>query len=468
MRAFHNPFLPAAAILLAACSRTACAAADRFDEVVQAEMVRQKIPGVAIAVIHKGTIKKLAGYGFANVEHNAPATAETVFHAGSTAKQLTAMAVMLQVEEGKLSLDDPITKFFPDAPPGWQAILIRNLLTHTSGIADYTFESVDQLRRDVTDDEFARLAYGLKLEFPPGARWNYSNTGYVLLGIIVQKVTGRSYGEILRERIFVPLGMKTARVFSEEDIVPHRSAGYQLVKGELKNQEWMAPSLNATPDGGLYLSATDWAAFAAGIRTKAVLKPESWAEMFKPVRLNSGRTYPYGFGWVVDDEKGQTRHHHGGRMRGFRTYISRYVDEDLIVVVLTNLSDADAEEISDRITALINQRLGPTKLSPIPDPEPQVAERLAALLRATAQGELAPTELAYVRAGFFPDLAESYQEQLRNSGPMTGTDLLQRRQVGDDWIYTYRVKFGTKSLRAKLGIAPDGKISVFSIEPERG
>jgi len=182
-------------------------------------MARQKVPGVAVAVVDHEKVVKAAGYGHANVEHDVPVRPETIFQSGSLGKQFTAAAVMTLVEEGKLALDDSIAKYFPEAPEAFRPITVRHLLTHTSGIPDYTEGTID-LRRDYTEDEMARLAFGLKLEFPAGSRWNYSNTGYLLLGVLAHRASGRFYGDILRDRVFQPLGMKTARIISEEDIVP--------------------------------------------------------------------------------------------------------------------------------------------------------------------------------------------------------------------------------------------------------
>src|SRR5512138_1925671 len=148
----------------------------RIDSAVKAEMVRQRIPGVAVAVVRGGAVLLAKGYGEANVEHHVPVTAQTVFQSGSVGKQFTSAAVMLLVEEGKLALTDSITKFFPNAPASWRDITVRHLLTHTSGIPDYTTDAMDY-RRDYTEDELAQMAFGLTPEFPPGSRWNYSNTG---------------------------------------------------------------------------------------------------------------------------------------------------------------------------------------------------------------------------------------------------------------------------------------------------
>ena len=303
-------------------------------------------------------------------------------------------------------------------------------------------------------------------EFAAGARWNYSNTGYVLLGILVRKASGRFYGDVLRERVFVPLGMKTARIISEEDIVPNRAAGYRIVAGELKNQQWVAPQLNTTADGSLYLSVLDLAAWDRGLRAQAVLKPQSWVEVFQPVRLNSGRTYPYGFGWQIAEIAGQKVERHGGSWQGFKTYLARYLGDDLTVIVLANLAQAEPERFVDGIAAIVNPKLAPAEPTSIPDREPQITARLTQLLVVTGEGRLAPDEFAYVRAGFFPEVARRYTELLQGLGAPQRVDLIDRRELGDDRIYDYQVVYAAeRAFRVSLGLAPDDKISSFSVRP---
>ncbi|MEW5915799.1 MAG: serine hydrolase domain-containing protein [Gemmatimonadota bacterium] len=455
--------LPAMLIASAvAAAQSAPPAADRIDAVVRAEMERQKVPGVAIGIVRKGVVVKARGYGFANVEHRVPVTAETIFQSGSVGKQFTSAAVMLLVEDGRIALDDPITKFFPESPATWRPILVRHLLTHTSGIPDYTTSSFDY-RRDYTEDELVKMAFGLTLEFDAGARWNYSNTGYLLLGAIVRKASGKFYGDVLGERVFGPLGMNTARVISEEDIVPHRAAGYRLVRGELMNQEWVAPSLNTTADGALYLSLNDMLAWDRGLRAKSVLKPASWERVFSPVRLNSGKPYPYGFGWAVAEEAGQPTQQHGGAWQGFQAFIARYLRDDLTIIVLANLAGADTERFVELIGATFNPLIARAELKPIDDKEPQVAERLRRLLRSAADGTLTPADFAYVRAGFFPDAANHYAQLLKPLGAPGAFVLLEREELGDDRIFLYEVAYGTKRFLVRLGLAPNEKVSTFSV-----
>ena len=342
--------LACAALLLPLTFLGSAPHTDAVDAIVRAEMEARKIPGVAVAVVRGGEPIKAQGYGLANVEHDVPVTDRTIFQSGSLGKQFTAAAVMLLVEDGALALSDPLTKFFPDAPAAWREITVRHLLTHTSGIPEYTDGRIDY-RRDYTEDELVRFAYGLELDFLPGAWWSYSNTGYVLLGALIRKASGQFYGDLLRDRIFRPAGMETARVISEADIVPRRAAGYQLADGSLQNQDWVAPSLNTTADGALYLSLRDFIAWDRTLRAGAILTPESWEQIFQPTRLNSGRRHPYGFGWTVDRAAGQEVRRHGGSWQGFTAHIAKYLGDDLTIVVLANLAAARPERIVNAIAA---------------------------------------------------------------------------------------------------------------------
>jgi N-acyl-D-aspartate/D-glutamate deacylase/CubicO group peptidase (beta-lactamase class C family) len=324
--------------------------ADAIDEIVRAEMNAQRIPGMAVAVIRRGDVIKAQGYGLANVEHHVAVTDETIFQSGSLGKQFTATAVMLQVEDGRLALTDPLIKFFPNGPATWREITVRHLLTHTSGIPDYNDGMLDY-RKDYTEDDLVAFASTLSLDFAPGSQWKYSNTAYQLLGIIVGKTSGSFYGDVLRDRVFTPLGMTSARVISEADIVPRRAAGYRLEGGALRNQHWVSPTLNTTADGSLYLSLRDLIAWDRGIRAGAILRTESWKQIFTPVTLNGGRQHPYGFGFELDRVAGQDIQRHGGAWQGFKTYIARYGGDDITVIALANLAQANPRQVVDRIAA---------------------------------------------------------------------------------------------------------------------
>lgn len=323
---------------------------------IEEEREHQQIPGLAVGVLQGGKPLLAAGFGLANVELAVPATARTVFQSGSLGKQFTAVLVMMLIEEGRLGLDDAIATYFPGSPAYWEQVTVRRLLTHTAGVPDYTDGTID-LRRDYTEDELLAMAQQLPSAFPPGSDWRYSNTGYLLLGILVHRVTGRFYGDLLAERIFSPLGMAHAQVISEAAIVPHRAAGYRLVDGTLRNQEWVAPSLNTTADGALYFALTDLLAWQGALRSRALLKPSNWTEVLSPVRLTDGRQEPYGFGWVSHAANGAPLYHHSGSWQGFKTYAARFEGADLDIVVLANLAEAEPSRFVDGIARLIDPAL---------------------------------------------------------------------------------------------------------------
>lgn len=372
---------------------------------------------------------------------------------------------MLQVEDGKLALDDSLSKFFPEAPASWKPITVRHLLTHTSGIPDYDERTLDY-RKDYTEDELARTAFGLPLEFPAGARWNYSNTGYVLLGILIGKTSGQFYGDLLRDRVFAPLGMKTASIISEEDILMHRAAGYRVGGDTLKNQEWVAPKLNTTADGSLYLSLEDWLLWEQALRQRAVLRASSWEQVFTPVTLNSGRTYPYGFGWGLHDGRGPARYQHSGSWQGFKTAYLHAIDGDLSVIVLSNLADADPVRMSDRIAQVYLPALKPAALASQVDPDPQLGARVRALIEATASGQLKGSAFEYPPVGFFPAEPAAYRKMLQDLGPVKSMELLQRFTLGDDTVVEYRAWVGSQPFRVRITVNPSGLFSSYALRRE--
>ena len=293
-------------------------AVGRIDAFVAAEMQRSRIPGVALAVVKDGSILTARGYGLANVEHKVPVRRDTVFQSGSVAKPFVATALLQLVDEGRLSLDAPIDTFFTPAPEAWKRITVRHLLSHTSGLHDYPDDF--DLRHDYTEDELLAIIKAAPLAFAPGTRFLYSNLGYVALGLLIHEVTGRFYGDVLVERVFAPLGMKTARVISEADIVPNRAGGYQrLVGGVLKNQEWVAPPVNTTADGSLYLTLDDLLKWDAALAEGRPLGRKGLERAWTPTRLDGGRSAaPYGLGWFTVRPRGRRVVFHGGAWQGFR------------------------------------------------------------------------------------------------------------------------------------------------------
>ncbi len=354
---------PRTRTFLFVCSLLTCAtlgmAQSSLDSAVAAyvktEMERQHIPGLALLVTRDGKIVRSEGFGLANIELQVPVEPETIFQSGSVGKQFTATAVMMLVEEGKIGLNDPLTKYFPEAPPSWKNVTIRELLSHTGGFGDYPKNF--NFRKDWTEPQLIKLVESIPLAYPPGTKWEYSNLGYLTLGILIHRVTGEFYGDFLQKRIFQPLGMQTTRIISEADIIPNRAAGYRLVKGELKNQEWVASAMNTTADGSLYFSIVDLSKWDSALYEGNLLKPSSFDLMWTPVKLKNGQPNKagYGFGWFIEQRNGHRCIHHDGSWQGFETAVDRYVDDHLSVIALTNLAGAKPGEITKHVAEMYLQ-----------------------------------------------------------------------------------------------------------------
>jgi D-alanyl-D-alanine carboxypeptidase len=438
--------------------------ADKIDRLLKAEIQRQHIPGLSIAVVQNGKIIKEKAYGLANVEHQVAATPATIFQSGSIGKQFTAALVMLLVADGKLNLDASIEQYLPDSPAAWKKITLRHLLTHTSGLPD-PYDKLD-LQKEYTDTELLKIESTLPLLFQPGEQWAYSNTAYHLLGFICTKVGGKFYGEQLRERLFKPAGMQT-RIISERDIVPQRAAGYDLVQAELKNQEWVSPSMNTTADGSLYLTAHDMALWDLALYRNsplsAAIKQQSWT----PVTLNNGQSHPYGFGWEVDSVNQHRVLRHDGAWQGFTTYISRYVDDKFSVIVLSNRSEANVARIAKLIVAHYRPDLVAAAAKAIPDVEPQITQQVRALLLQYADGslpEVSFTEKA--RALMFPKAAQENGAEIALYGKLTGLQLLARKVDGEDRNYRYRALYSKETVLVDIHFNKGGKVDYLQIIPE--
>lgn len=440
------------------------AASARVDELVRTEMKLQRIPGLSLAVVKDGQIILAKGYGQANVEHQVPAKADTIFQSGSMGKQFTAMAVMMLVEAGKLSLSDSITKYFPDSPDSWKNITVRHLLTHTAGTTDYPRDF--DFRRDYTEDELLKRAQAVPLAFQPGEKWAYSNLGYVLLGLLIHKVSGQFYGDYLQERVFRPLGMTTARIISEADIVPNRAAGYQLVKGELKNQNWVSPTLNTTADGALYLTVYDMAKWDAALYTEKLVRKESFVTMWTPVKLNNGKSEKYGFGWALGELRGHRVIEHGGTWQGFKAQIARYVDDKLTVIVFANLRQANPSRISQKVAGIYNAELVPPVAEAIADTEPAVTARAKEIVRKATESSLdsssfTPEAWTQISRG-----AADASAFLKNYGPLSAIELLAITEQNGNRAYRYRLKYQDGNVVFVMTVRADGKIVRLNLNPE--
>jgi CubicO group peptidase (beta-lactamase class C family) len=452
-----------------------------IDAFVTAEMKRERVPGVAVGVYSRGTVLLAKGYGLANVELSVPVKPETLFQSGSVGKQFVSTAVMMLVEDGKLSLDDSITKYFPDAPATWKPILIKNLLSHTSGLSEY--ETPDRmkaggpfyLRNDYTEDELVKNAAVLPIESPPGDKWNYRNTNYLLLGILIHRVTGMPYADFLAGRVFKPLGMTATRIISESDIIPNRAAGYQIRGTELKNQEWVSPTFNSTGDGTLYFNVLDLAKWDAALYTTKLLKQSSLDRIWTVFALNDGKPNPagYGFAWSIANQNGHKLIEHGGAWQGFTCQISRYPDDSLTVVVLTNLDAGHARPavFAHVIAGLADAPLLPPRLTAIDDAQPAIAASLRSLLDRIAAGhdirEQVTPEFATL---ITPQSTQEVQQRVAAVWPGGTLTLVRRVPVPNDptrTLSTYRLTKRDQALLIVYSLNAEGKVAGLGFQPDR-
>jgi D-alanyl-D-alanine carboxypeptidase len=376
------------AVIVTATVALFSAARDSVDDYVRSQLDVRKLPGLSLAVIQNGRIVKAEGYGVASLELRIPATARTVYEIGSISKQITANAVLLLVEDGKLQLDDLLGKYLDRLPSAWSGITIRHVLTHTAGLPDFDTGGIGfSYRREYTSAEFVELLAAHPLKFAPGEQWSYVNA-FPLLGMVVERVTGSSFTAFVEARIFKALGLTSARFKRDGDVVPDRADGYLFAKGEWRHGETLRPAVIAA-NGGVMMNVGDFARWDIAVTSGRLLRPESLEAMTTPVRLNGGRTVSHGLGWFMDQFNGHRfGAHWGTTVTGHSAVIRRYVDDGVTVIVLANLNDDGlaVDTISKHIANLYVPGVVIHGLRPAVDQRTEETARVRALLRMVADG----------------------------------------------------------------------------------
>lgn len=341
----------------------------------------------SVLVARDGKILFEKSYGSANVEWAIPNDATTKYRIGSVTKQFTAAAFLLLEERGVLKLDDPVSKYLPDAPAAWEKITLFHLLTHTSGLPNFTNQAgyADWKRKPATPAESIAQIRALPLEFAPGEKWAYSNTGYIVLGYILEKVTGDSYVHFLTENLFRPLGLAESGVDSNDAIVPHRAAGYVGGPGNLANAPYIDMHVPHAA-GALYSTTHDLMRWAEGVYGGKLLSPAALKKMTTAYKND------YALGVNVKESNGRKRFEHGGGIEGFNSDLAYYPDAKLTVVVLANLATPRAGEFASQLAAVA---LGDPVTLPSERAETRVAEEILRTYVGTYQ--LAPKFAIWVR-----------------------------------------------------------------------
>ena len=345
-RRIATPFVLAIASGLGAAPCVAQAPVSRMDQVVQSFVdAKQFMGSVLVAQGDKILLNK--GYGFANLEWSIPDSPSTKFRLGSITKQFTAASILLLEERGKLKTDDPVKQYLPDAPAAWDKITIFNLLTHTSGIPSFTsfpdYRSTEAM--PTTSEQLVARFRDKPLNFQPGESWEYSNSGYALLGYLIEKISGESYKDFVRENLFTPLGMKNSGYDLNAPIIERRAAGYAPGPEGPVNAGYIDMSIPFSA-GALYSTTGDLLRWEQGLFGGKVLSPASLKKMTTPFKND----YAFGLGVRVVD--GHTLIEHGGGIEGFNTQLSYYPDDKLTVIVLANLNGGAPSDIAAKLASV--------------------------------------------------------------------------------------------------------------------
>jgi len=319
--------------------------ASRIDQIVQSYVSAKTFMGTVL-VARASEVLLSKGYGMANLEWDIPNAPSTKFRLGSVTKQFTAASILLLEERGKLKVDDPVKKYMPDAPAAWDRVTITHLLTHTSGIPSFTgFPDYSQTEPfETTPEKLVARFRDKPLEFAPGEKWNYSNSGYVLLGYLIEKISGQSYASFVKENIFAPLGMQDSGYDSNFEIIRHRAAGYSPSKDGPRNAGFIHMSIPFSA-GSLFSTTEDLLKWERGLFGGKVLSPRSLQKMTTPFLKD------YAFGLSVRTTDGHKVIDHGGGIEGFNTHLAYYPEDQTTIIVLGNLN-GPASEIAGKLGAL--------------------------------------------------------------------------------------------------------------------
>ncbi len=425
------------------------------------------VPGASVVVIKQGKIVKSGGYGLSNLELSVPATTKTVYEIGSMTKQFTSMCIMMLVEDNKLNLNDKITRFFPNAPPHWNNITVRHLLTHTAGIQNHVaipgylgvFKS--NLFHDGFPDKNDMLKKFFKLpqEFKPGETWAYDNTGYYLLGLIIERVSKQSYWTFLEKHIFKPLGMSHTRNTDTRELVPNRAAGYSWLDSSYKNQTILWPFVGFSA-GSLLSTVEDLALGDAALYTDKLLKKTTLEQMWRATKGRDGTLLPYncGFGWFIDSYHGHRIIQHSGGTLGFSSVIYRFPDDSLTVVILTNHADMMIDQLALDLAGMFIPAL--KRPMAISDPSPAITNRLKNLFSQLLKEHYDPVEFAPAMNSFLKTSTSKSLWQWFNSFGKPGTfHLADHEQKEGVDVFRYRIQLGENIYLFTITIGKNGKIA---------
>lgn len=446
-----------------------------IDAVVQKMIDAKTIPAAGVAVVRGGKVVLAKGYGAADLEASTPANENTAFQIASVTKQFTAAGVMLLVEDGKLKLDDPLGKYVADAPAKWSGITIRQLLNQVSGIPNYTAGGKLVNDKRYTRPEIIALVKDEPQRFEPGTKWEYSNTNYFLLGMVIEKVSGKSYPEFMQERIFKPLGMTSTVINTSGLKIKNSASGYRRVSGNWEKAKLDDPS-QPFAAGAIVSTPADMAKWAIAVSEGKLLKKTSWDEALTSAKLADGKPTNYGFGWQMR-KIGETGYiGHGGGIAGFGSFIVRFPADDLTVVVLANTTSGSSQELAFEIAGVYLPKVATVlaaqkaeKNAPaIADADPETTKFLRGIFEGMVRGEGDPAQYSEEMKKFlFPENIKQLKGPLGGQGPIQVFELLTAENPDGAKRRVYRATFeGGMKVRIYFTIDGQGKIAGANVRPE--
>ncbi|HQZ94683.1 MAG TPA: serine hydrolase domain-containing protein [Pyrinomonadaceae bacterium] len=442
------------------------ALADKVDDYVRAQMTERHVPGAAFAVIIKGRVIKMKGYGMASVEFDAPVTVDTVFEIGSVSKQMTAAAILLLVEDGKVKLDERISACLPNTPYAWKDVTVRNLLTHSSGIKSYTSLDGFELSRRLTADQFIAKLATHPLEFTPGERNIYSNSGFNLLAFIVEARSGMKYIEFMRKRIFGPLGMTKTTDRDPQFIVKYRANGYEWERDHLAGRD--ASLTDLTGAGSIVSTIGDMVKWSKAVGSESFLKQSSRTEWWKKFVFNSGKESPYGFGWRISEIRSHRLIGHTGQTAGFGSAHFRYPDADTIVIALTNIGENGVGgAIAAGVAKLYMPSISIRAMKLVANPDTvrarKVLDALVARLSNKPDGPLMTKQLIQ---NLSTQRAKEANNRIASFGATRSVELVGIERTDGKDYYLYRAAAGRRLFLWRLAFDADLKISEMNLDDE--
>lgn len=441
------------------------AVADQIDDYIKSEIERTHVPAASVAVVQDGKIVKAAGYGFSNLETQTKATTDTVYEIGSCTKQFTATLVMMFVEEGKIELDKPILSYLEQLPSKWEKVTVRHLLNHTSGIPNYTQFAPFALfaKTDHKPDDVIAMVKDKPLGFQPGSAFAYCNTGYYILGMLLEKVSGDSYWNVLQERILKPLGMTHTRNSDPWTVIPNRATGYAWASQKFVQYAPITPTAGYSA-GSIVSTLGDLAKWEIALTEGRLLKNSSWQEAWKPATLSSGAKSQYGFGWAIGKMSDSNILEHSGGTAAFTSHILRIPDKKLCVIVLTNSNSAPVTDFAARIAEIYEPSLKAKPVKAILD-EKKVGDRLkevlTAIINKSAKKEWFNESM---QQAMWPTVIFQAAEDLKSLGELKSLVPFDKKMTGKRESWQFEATFSNRVVTIVFDLDEDGRIAGLGLK----